>query len=205
MPFWKFITAITLSLVTFLFWGCGKETKLKNFPPPSKKICCFGDSLVYGTGAASLEDSYPRELEKITELEVLSFGTPGDTTAQALPKCKSLQNQGFGIIIVTLGGNDILQRVRWEKTEKNLHSLFQTIQTTGAVVVFTGITGPLNPTRNKLYKKICKKEGVLYIPEILDGIIDDPSLRADEVHPNSQGYRIMAERIAKSLKVAKLF
>ena len=136
MPLWEFIRAITLSIVTLLIWGCGKEIKLKNFPPPSKKICCFGDSLVYGTGAASLDDSYPSVLEEITGLEVLSFGTPGDTTAQALPKCKSLQNQGFGTIIVTLGGNDILQRVRWGKTEKNLHMLFQTIQTTGAVVRF---------------------------------------------------------------------
>ena len=150
------------------------------------------------------EDSYPKILETRTGRTVHSWGTPGDTTAQALAKCDEFRNHKFGIVVVTIGGNDIIQRVRWDETEKNLRLIFQKIQKTGALVVFTGVTGPLNPTRNKLYRKICQQEGVHYIPEILDGITNDPALKADEVHPNSQGYRIMADRIASSLKQAKL-
>ena len=191
-------------LLLILSFGCGSSIQLKNLPLQNNTICCFGDSLVYGVGAKTPEESYPSILKILTNRDVSSWGTPGDTTEQALLKCAEFENHQFGMVIVTIGGNDILQRVRWEKTEKNLRLIFQKIQSTGAVVVFTGVTGPLNPTRNKLYRKICKKEGVHYIPEILDGITNDPALRADEVHPNSQGYKIMAERIVHSLKKADL-
>jgi len=99
-------------LLFFLLSGCGRDVQLKNFPPQNRTICCFGDSLVYGTGASSTKESYPSVLGEITGLEVTNWGTPGDTTAQALPKCNEIPKQSFGIVIVTLGGNDILQRVR---------------------------------------------------------------------------------------------
>ena len=189
-----------LNILFVLTLGCGRSVQLKNLPPQNSDICCFGDSLVYGTGASDpKEESYPSVLGKMIGRTVYNWGTPGDTTAQALSKCVRFENQKFGIVIVTIGGNDILQRVRWEETEKNLRLILQKIQEIGPVVVFTGVTGPLNPTRNKLYRKICKQEGVHYIPEILDGITNDPALRADEVHPNSQGYRVMADRISDSL------
>ena len=192
-------------LLIILGGGCGGSVQLKNLPLQNNDICCFGDSLVYGTGTSDPEkESYPSILENMIGRPVYNWGTPGDTTAQALSKCSHFESQKFGIVIVTIGGNDILQRVRWEETEKNLRFIFQKIQESGAVVAFTGVTGPLNPTRNKLYKKICQQEGVHYISEILDGITDDPTLRADEVHPNAQGYRIMADRISESLRANNL-
>lgn len=198
--------SLTLICLPFaLALGCGKSVELKNLPPQNNEICCFGDSLVYGTGANDpKEESYPSVLGTVLGRMIYNWGTPGDTTAQALSKCVRFENQKFGIVVVTIGGNDILQRVRWEETEKNLRLIFERLQESGAVVVFTGVTGPLNPTRNKLYRKICRQLGVHYIPEILDGITDDPALRADGVHPNSQGYRIMADRISESLKKAEL-
>ena len=192
-------TPAMMIVVGFIIAGCSKSIEVKNFPPQNEDICCFGDSLVYGTGAEKPEESYPNILGKIIGRKVESWGTPGDTTGQALPKCTKFKGRRFGMVIVTLGGNDIIRRVRWEETKKNLHSIFQKIQATGAVVVFTGVTGPLNPTRNKHYRKICREEGVHYIPEILDGITNDSALRADEVHPNSKGYKVMAQRIADSL------
>ncbi len=47
------------------------------------------------------------------------------------------------------------------------------------------------------YKEITKKLGALFIPDILDGILSDPRLKSDSIHPNSDGYRLMAERISK--------
>ena len=168
--------------------GCGKSDDLRNLPPQNLEICCFGDSLVFGTGAASSEENYPSYLAEMLDREVTKWGTPGDTTAQALAKCDRFTDAQFGIVVVTIGGNDILKRVRWPETEKNLIEIFEKVQASGAVVVFTGVTGPLNPTRDKLYRKICRSMGVLYISEILDGIKGNSDLSADPVHPNSRGY-----------------
>jgi acyl-CoA thioesterase-1 len=195
-----------LCAILLLLVGCGGPVQLANTPPQNLRICCFGDSLVEGVGAGGAENKYPAVLDSLLpgHHEVVAWGTSGDTTADGLNKLPMFADQEFGIIVVTLGGNDILQRVHWDTTKANLHSLFQKLTGTGAVVVFTGVTGPLNPTRNSHYAKICKAEGVLLVPEILDGILNNSDLKADEIHPNAAGYRLMAERVAAALADASL-
>jgi lysophospholipase L1-like esterase len=194
-----------LLALAFLLVGCSGPVELANLPPQDTRICCFGDSLVAGVGAGDAKRTYPAVLDGLLPGNaVLAFGSSGDTTADGLTKVAKFANQKFGIVVVTLGGNDILQRVHWDSTKANLHSLFQQLKTTGAVVVFTGVTGPLNPTRNSHYAKICEAEGVLLVPEILKGILSDPDLKADEVHPNAEGYRLVAERVAGALREAGL-
>ncbi len=195
---------VTLLLYSLFAGGCGKAPELTNIPPQNARICCFGDSLVHGTGADSEDDSYPMQLAAITDRDVTKWGTPGDTTADALNKLSKFDGEPFGIIIVTLGGNDILKRLRWPDTEANLREIFRYLHATGAVLVFTGVTGPLNPTRDKIYADICEELGIVYIPEILDGIKNDGALMADPVHPNTAGYRRIAERIAMDLGEAGL-
>jgi acyl-CoA thioesterase I len=188
-----------------LLASCGGPVELANIPPQNTQICCFGDSLVAGVGAGGNQHSYPAVLDTLLpDNEVVTLGKSGDTTADGLSKVAMFANKRFGVIVVTLGGNDILQRVHWDTTKANLHSLFQELKKTGAVVVFTGVTGPLNPTRNSHYARICEVEGVLLVPEILGGILSNSDLKADEVHPNADGYRIMAERVATALREAGL-
>jgi lysophospholipase L1-like esterase len=197
-------TRLLLLVALLLVVGCNRNRwPLTNAPPRATTIACFGDSLVAGVGAPAGE-SYPAQLAKRLDRPVAAHGKSGDTTADALPKAAGVAQRGYGIIVVTLGGNDILQRVQWSETERNLRQLFRDLQQGGAVVVFTGVTGPLNPSRNRLYRDLCREAGVLYIPEILDGILNNTDLKADEVHPNARGYQLMAERVATALQQAGL-
>lgn len=193
---------LLIPLVAFLV-GCG-DVPITNIPPQNERICCFGDSLVAGVGARSEAENYPAFLAAKSGRAVVNWGTPGDTTADGLEKTDQFIDEKFGIVIVTLGGNDILRRLPWPETKANLHRIFQSIQRSGAVVVFTGVTGPLNPSRNRLYRNICAEEGVLFVPEILDGILQDSALRADSVHPNSAGYKMVADRVHDALSDAGL-
>ena len=59
--------------------------------------------------------------------------------------------------------------------------------------LFTDEYGPI-------YEEIAKKHGALYIPEVLKGILSDPRLKSDSIHPNAAGYQLMAERILEKLK-----
>ena len=54
---------------------------------------------------------------------------------------------------------------------------------------------------DKVYKEVAKKYDIPFIPHVLRGILYNPDLMSDEIHPNSQGYRIIAERIARVFKV----
>jgi acyl-CoA thioesterase-1 len=59
--------------------------------------------------------------------------------------------------------------------------------------LFTDEYGPL-------YEEIAEKHGALYIPQVLKGILSDPKLKSDSIHPNGAGYQLMAERILEQVK-----
>lgn len=192
-----------LLLILAFTFGCGKPAVVTNAPPRNASIACFGDSLVEGVGASSAKTTYPAQLGSMLGLPVVNLGQRGDTTADSVRRLAEFANSDYGIIIVTLGGNDILQRVHWDTTVENLRKIFAGLQETGAVVVFTGVTGPLNMTRDKHYGKLCEASGVLYVSEILNGVFGNSELMSDGIHPNDAGYERVAVKVAEALRVAQ--
>ncbi len=41
---------------------------------------------------------------------------------------------------------------------------------------------------------------MLLVPNILEGVLGDPRLMSDYVHPNDRGYAVIAERLESTLK-----
>ena len=52
----------------------------------------------------------------------------------------------------------------------------------------------------KDYQALAKKYKTAFIPNILEGILSDPSLKSDTIHPNAAGYQKMADRILKTIR-----
>jgi hypothetical protein len=46
------------------------------------------------------------------------------------------------------------------------------------------------------YKDVAKDLNVPYDVKIMRKVLADPSLKSDYIHPNEEGYRMIAERIA---------
>ena len=59
--------------------------------------------------------------------------------------------------------------------------------------LFTDEFGPI-------FAETAKKFDALYIPRVMKGILINSSLRSDPIHPNRDGYRLIAERIAEKIK-----
>ncbi len=105
------------------------------------------------------------------------------------------------LVIVLLGGNDFLRRVPLSKTRKNLEEIVRRIQGRGAMVVLAGVRlGLFTDEYGPLYEEIAEKHGALLIPKVLKGILSDPKLKSDSIHPNGAGYQLMAERILKQVR-----
>jgi lysophospholipase L1-like esterase len=68
------------------------------------------------------------------------------------------------------------------------------------VVALTVVESPISGGRGKAITKLCKKHGVIVVPDILGGILGRGKLKADPIHPNGEGYAIFAERVAKALR-----
>ena len=45
-----------------------------------------------------------------------------------------------------------------------------------------------------------EQTGSVFVPNILGGILTNGKLRADQVHPNAEGYKIIAERVYGKLE-----
>jgi acyl-CoA thioesterase-1 len=169
--------------------------------PSNNRIAMLGDSLTSGVGA-SPGRTWPELIGEKLGVEVIAAGVAGDTSRGGLAR---LQNQVLdadpGIVIVCLGGNDILQRIPVEDTLRNLEQIIQQCQDRGILVVLVGINGlPLMSSHNKNMRELARRYGTIFVPNILSGLIGNRRYMTDTVHPNSAGYEIMAQRVVDRLR-----
>jgi acyl-CoA thioesterase-1 len=192
--------AVVLALVVWLLFP-SKYSRVRNLESHGANVIAFGDSLTAGYGANPGED-YPSDLARLIGRDVINAGVSGDTTDTALERIDAdVLQRDPRIVIVGLGGNDFLRGSTPESAEGNLRSIVRKVQASGAMVVVLGFNFPsLTANWGRMYKRVASDEGCLLIPDLLDGIIGNPSLKSDEIHPNAKGYGIMAERVAKPVR-----
>jgi lysophospholipase L1-like esterase len=183
-----------LSALVF-FAGCGPQP-VANRDSRGTVIVCFGDSLTAGTGAEPGED-YPSILRAKVGLPVINAGIQGDTTAAALERLdRDVLRRDPKIVIITLGGNDFLLKLPRDETLKNMAAIVDRSQAKGAMVVWAAVkAGLFGDAYGDDLKKLAHQKRFLLIPDILKGIFFEPKYKSDQIHPNAEGYKIMAERI----------
>lgn len=180
--------------------GCSKAPKL---PPLATDavVLAFGDSLTYGTGANE-EQSYPAQLAKLTGWRVVREGVPGEVSGAGLARLPAtLEAHQPKLLLLCHGGNDFLQRLPKEKAAENLRAMIRLAKARGVEVLLIGTPEPgLTVTAAAFYADIAKEFHIPYEGDVLGKILKDGSLKADQVHPNALGYRLMAERVLDLLK-----
>lgn len=195
------LIAVVIALAAVFAWRWTSSPKIRNLDSSGTTIVAFGDSLTAGVGAAAGED-YPTRLAALAGVTIVNAGVSGDTTESALARVEQdVLAQNPRIVIVGLGGNDFLRRAAIGETEANLRRIVRQIQSAGAAVVLLGFRFPtIGPSYEAMYERIASEESCLLVPDLLDGILSDPSMRSDDIHPNGRGYALMAERIAGPLR-----
>ena len=183
-----------------ILWMFRPQANVTNLDSHGSAIIAFGDSLTAGYGAGAGED-YPSRLAERISTAVINAGVSGDTTESAAARLDDALAQNPRVVIVGLGGNDFLRSVPIATTETNLRAIIRRIQTGGAMVVLLGFKFPsVTANYEKMYARVAKDEGCFLIAGTLAGILTDPKLKSDEIHPNARGYDLMAERIAGPLR-----
>ncbi len=183
---------LPLLLASLLLTACGG-------PEPvtlrGDNIICFGDSLTFGTGAPR-DKSYPAQLAEMIGQPVINSGIPGDTTDRALRRLeRDVLSKSPRIVLITLGGNDLKNGVDKKTAFKNLKDIVDTIQASGALVVFGGIRLLFwDRGYEEEYEKLAAETGALLVPDILGGLMGHEELMHDTIHPNGAGYKIMAQK-----------
>ncbi|HZM37101.1 MAG TPA: arylesterase [Burkholderiales bacterium] len=191
---------LALAFALLLAAACGDGPTLTHLPADAV-ILAFGDSLTYGTGASE-EDSYPAQLEGLVARRVVRAGVPGEVTAQALARLPAaIEEHAPRLLVLCIGGNDFLRRLGNAQTERNVRAMVKLARDRGIDVILLGTPEPgLTVTPPAFYRAIAEELGVHYEAGVIGEVLRDASLKSDPIHPNAKGYRIIAERVAASLR-----
>ncbi|ABC63891.1 arylesterase [Erythrobacter litoralis] len=172
---------------------------------PERRILAFGDSLFAGYNVAK-SDSYPAKLESALRARginarVTNAGVSGDTSAAGLQRFEftldSLQETP-DLLILELGGNDLLRGLSPDETRRNLESMIRTAQARGIDVLLMGMRSPANMGAqfveefNGLYAELAEQYGTDFIPVWVESVADRPELiQDDRVHPTEAGIELL--------------
>lgn len=191
--------SIAALVAVFLVVGCERAPTLPKLGPDDV-IVAFGDSLTFGTGA-SRETAYPAVLASLTGRTVVNAGVPGDTTASALQRLPAvLDRHRPRLVLLCLGGNDMLRKQPEADTENNLRRLVSTIRASGAEVMLIAVPAPtLFGGPPAFYARVADDLKLPLEDDAFDAVLRDNRLKADPIHANAAGYRVVAEQLADFL------
>ena len=193
-------------LVLLLAVACGGTRKEAALPAGST-VLALGDSLTAPHGVQPGED-WPTLLAKKSGWVVINAGVSGDTSAGALARLPALlEEHQPQLVLVSLGGNDMLRKLPRGQTVANLGSLLDMVKARGARAVLLATPKPsiagavfnsLSP--DDFYAEVAKDKKVPLIKDALPEVLSDTALKGDQLHPNAAGHALLGDKIHAELK-----
>lgn len=167
---------------------------------PADPVLVVGDSLVAGYGVKK-ENSFPYLLGEWTPAKVTAAGKSGETSTQLLKRLPSeLAKNAYRWVLICSGGNDLLRSQSDGTLKENLIKMVKMARANQAHPVLIAIPDPRTRIDMPLYREI----GSAYRVPVLEGVgqkLDDRHFQRDGVHPNPEGYRIIAHELVKLFAV----
>ncbi|MES2172555.1 MAG: arylesterase [Pseudomonadota bacterium] len=173
-------------------------------------IVAFGDSLYAGynldqdKGLAPVLEAALRA--RRVKARVVNAGVSGDTTAAGLARL-AFTLDGLprkpDLMLVGLGGNDMLRGLSPAETRTNLDAILAELKKRGIPILLTGMLASPNmgpdyaAAFNPIFADMARKYDATLYPFMLDGVIGDRALQLpDGIHPNDKGVGVIVGKLA---------
>ena len=170
------------------------------------KILALGDSLTAGYGlgpSEGLTAQLQTQLDKLygdDKILVINAGVSGDTTRGGLARLDWALADNPDVVMVALGGNDMLRGLEPSESMENLKNILSKLQDAGKPTLFAGMLAPSNMGArytqefDAIYPTLADDFDVIFYPFFLEGVALDPNLNLpDGLHPNREGIAIMVD------------
>ncbi|MDP3687280.1 MAG: arylesterase [Sulfurimicrobium sp.] len=196
---------LLLLAATLLLAACGKAKEAAL--PPGSPVLALGDSLTAGTGV-SPEQAWPSLLAGRTGWVVVNGGVSGDTGGAALQRLPALLEEHRPVLVlVALGGNDMLRQLPQAETIANLDRILARIKAHGARAVLLATPRPSaagavfkNLSAADFYQDVADRHKLPLIRDALAEVLSNPEMKGDPLHPNAAGHTLLAEKLFAELK-----
>lgn len=182
-----------------------KEVNSDESTTPAFTIIAFGDSITAGYGL-DIKESYPSQLAQLLEkrgikVNMVNAGVSGETTAGGLRRASFVAEQKPDLVILALGGNDMLRGIDPKATRENLEGILKVFRQKNIPVILAGMQAPINlglsyrKQFNAIYPELAEAYDLPLVSFLLEDVALVPSLNQDDgIHPNKEGARIIAEK-----------
>ena len=170
------------------------------------KILALGDSLTAGYGlgpSEGLTAQLQTQLDKLygdDKILVINAGVSGDTTRGGLARLDWALADNPDVVMVALGGNDMLRGLEPSESMENLKNILSKLQDAGKPTLLAGMLAPSNMGArytqefDAIYPTLADDFDVIFYPFFLEGVALDPNLNLpDGLHPNREGIAIMVD------------
>jgi acyl-CoA thioesterase I len=175
---------------------------------PTRLIVAFGDSLYAGHKLGPKSGFAPQLQAALRQkgygVSVLNAGVSGDTSSAGRARLNFVLDnapQKVEMVILGLGGNDMLRGMKPEETRANLTAMLDELKRRKIEVVLTGMLASPNMGQdyalafNPIYPQLAKQYGIKLYPFFLDGVVTNSKLMLEDgIHPNANG---VAQIVAK--------
>jgi acyl-CoA thioesterase-1 len=190
-----------LALLLAALAGCSSNSPSLTALADDATILAFGDSLTFGNGAKPHE-SYPAVLAALSGRTVVNRGVSGEVTSAGLKRLgQVLDTVKPQLMVLCHGGNDMLQKKNLNVAADNITKMIAEARARNVEVVLLGVPKlGLLLSSAEFYNEVAQRTGVPYDAETLASILAKSDLKSDAVHPNTEGYRQIAQAVHALLR-----
>jgi acyl-CoA thioesterase-1 len=193
---------LILAAAWYLTRQRGPDIKgVANLGAPGEVVVFFGNSITQGYGVGP-DESFPSLVARELGVVMVNAGVAGDTTAAGLARMeRDVLAHRPRLTLVEFGGNDFIRRVPIPETLQSLDAIVRALVDQGIMVVILEVNvGLMGDPYREGYRAVAKRHGAVLVEDILSGILGDPSLKVDAIHPNVRGHRLIADRVLETLR-----
>ena len=100
------------------------------------------------------------------------------------------------LVILCHGGNDLLRKMDIEEMESNIRAMIQLSLDRKIPLILLGVPKPgIFLSSADVYKEIASSMNTIFMEDLVSNVLSDKLLKSDSIHPNENGYNVMAEEI----------
>jgi acyl-CoA thioesterase-1 len=187
---WAMAAALVLGVALEVPFHLAPELPALGNPP----VFIVGDSLTAGVGGPI--ETWPKLLARQHAVIVHDLSVAGADATTALKQAERISKPS-SIVIVEIGGNDILRDYPPAVFERGLDALLTRVRQGNHTIVMLEL--PLPPFCNRFgeaQRRLGRRHGALLIPKrVLLRILTTPGATLDTIHLSASGHQLMAQSI----------
>lgn len=171
--------------------------------PDARPIVILADSVTAGLGEGEAV-TWPELLRAQTRRRIIDTSHVGETVASAEKRIRATSLPDECIVILQLGGNDILGSTSADEFHEAMESLLSYISTeTREVFLFELPLPPFQNRWGRTQRQLSRRFHVRVIPKYhMSRVFGNTASTLDSIHLSQEGHTEMAEIVCRVLQIA---